>query len=460
LNNKKNNNLGEIKPMRKIIPIILSIIIAFNVSADGYNILSVNTNTGFLKNSTAITATNPWTFNNIYQQGTLSLAGGTDFVSRVTILDQLVSKQSDGVYIGRDNVTRNRQLTNVGETWVAKDSNRDWRSVSISSDSKYQTAVVRGGLIYVSSDYGNTWVAKDSNMDWYSVSISSDGKYQTAVIYNGQIYVSRADEIITGGLIVDGSITASNGFYGSGANLTNITAAQVGAVSNSTAALAAVGGLTGATLVAASTLSIVNGNLQIRTNSWGGAGIIGANGTNASVVVTNTVTLPAGSTAWASNNIVGNTNNLTLGIPGSVTTNSFILAIGTGLVNTVTGSGTNTTNTISVADNPFQPWSTILTPPVSSGTNTVLYSHGTLVYVAPTGTQSIAFQPIASGGWTTNGGINRVRVVIAPSSFTTGIESNAAVVWANAININTSKFSSFIANIIRTNVVLTFLTPQ
>jgi hypothetical protein len=112
------------------------------------------------------------------------------------------------------------------------------------------------------------------------------------------------------------------------------------------------------------------------------------------------------------------------------------------------------------ADMPFQPWSTTLTPPVSGGTNTILYSHGTLVYVAPTGTQSIAFQPIASGGWTTNGGINRVRVVIGPSAFTTGVESNAAVVWANAMNINTAKFSSFIVNIIRTNVVLTFLTPQ
>jgi hypothetical protein len=165
-----------------------------------------------------------------YQTGTINLGTGTDFVSRVTILDQLVSKQGDGTYIGRDNVSKKRQLANVGETWTAKESNRawvslslssdgkyqtaiansdqiyissdygnswtntdtikDWVAVSISSDGKYQTAISAGDNIYISSDYGNTWTNKDSNRDWQSVSVSADGKYQTAVVYGGQIYVS------------------------------------------------------------------------------------------------------------------------------------------------------------------------------------------------------------------------------------------------------------------------------
>jgi hypothetical protein len=45
------------------------------------------------------------------------------------------------------------------------------------------------------------------------------------------------------------------------------------------------------------------------------SGTAGANGTNAYISITNVVTLAAGSSAWASNNIVGTTNNVTLGIP-------------------------------------------------------------------------------------------------------------------------------------------------
>jgi len=77
-----------------------------------------------------------------------------------------------------------------GNTWVAKESSRQWISISISSDGKYQSAVSLSEQIYVSSDYGNTWVAKESSRQWSSISISSDGKYQSAVVGNGQIYVS------------------------------------------------------------------------------------------------------------------------------------------------------------------------------------------------------------------------------------------------------------------------------
>ncbi len=80
--------------------------------------------------------------------------------------------------------------SDYGNTWTAKESSRTWRSVSISSSGQYQTAVAQTDQIYISSDYGNTWTAKDSSRLWYNVSLSSTGQYQTAVVYGGQIYVS------------------------------------------------------------------------------------------------------------------------------------------------------------------------------------------------------------------------------------------------------------------------------
>ncbi len=65
-----------------------------------------------------------------------------------------------------------------------------WRSIAMSSDGKYQTAVVENEKIYVSSNYGVTWTAKNSNRYWVSVAMSSTGQYQTAVVENGRIYVS------------------------------------------------------------------------------------------------------------------------------------------------------------------------------------------------------------------------------------------------------------------------------
>jgi len=104
-----------------------------------------------------------------------------------------------GYFLGRTKLSQNTSRlvdSSFGNTWVARESNRLWRSISISSDGKYQTAVVgpggfpNGGQIYVSSDYGNSWVAKESVRAWNGVSISSDGKYQSATVSGGQIYVS------------------------------------------------------------------------------------------------------------------------------------------------------------------------------------------------------------------------------------------------------------------------------
>ena len=115
----------------------------------------------------------------------------TDTV-RPVLQDNLYTKADNGeIFLGKIKLTQNNiQLTNVGNIWVAKDSVRDWISVSMSSDGRYQTAVVYNGQIYISDDYGATWTAVESTRHWSSVSMSSDGRYQTAVVYNGQIYIS------------------------------------------------------------------------------------------------------------------------------------------------------------------------------------------------------------------------------------------------------------------------------
>jgi hypothetical protein len=82
-----------------------------------------------------------------------------------------------------------------GNTWTAKDVDRSWMSVSVSSSGQYQTVCIMGGSIYVSADYGNTWTAKmtDTVLFWYSVSVSSSGQYQTAIgsdSIDSTIYVS------------------------------------------------------------------------------------------------------------------------------------------------------------------------------------------------------------------------------------------------------------------------------
>ena len=78
-----------------------------------------------------------------------------------------------------------------GNTWTPKESSRNWVGISVSSTRQYQTAVVDGGQIYISNDYGNTWTSKESSRYWRGISVSSTGQYQTAVVYGGQIYISN-----------------------------------------------------------------------------------------------------------------------------------------------------------------------------------------------------------------------------------------------------------------------------
>jgi hypothetical protein len=77
-----------------------------------------------------------------------------------------------------------------GETWTARDSNRNWAAITSSADGSKLAAVVKNGQIYTSTDSGVTWTARDSNRQWRSITSSSDGSKLAAVVQSGQIYTS------------------------------------------------------------------------------------------------------------------------------------------------------------------------------------------------------------------------------------------------------------------------------
>jgi hypothetical protein len=84
-------------------------------------------------------------------------------------------------------------INNLTNSNITKSPVASWKSISVSSNGHYQSAVVSGGSIYNSSDYGSTWLANNNaptNVNWYCISLSSTGKYQSAVIYGGQVYIS------------------------------------------------------------------------------------------------------------------------------------------------------------------------------------------------------------------------------------------------------------------------------
>jgi hypothetical protein len=89
---------------------------------------------------------------------------------------------TDGLYLS----------TNYGISWATVDSPRFWQYAAISYDGKYQSATVSNGPIYRSEDYGVTWtaVATVPSLPWKNISMSADGVFQTAVATNNQIYVS------------------------------------------------------------------------------------------------------------------------------------------------------------------------------------------------------------------------------------------------------------------------------
>jgi len=102
-----------------------------------------------------------------------------------------------GYFIGKTKISQNTLILkdeSFGKNHVTKQSIRNWQSVAISADGKYQTAVTNiAGSIYISNDYGDTWQEKGPVLSWFRIAMSSCGKYQTASTYNspfGDLYIS------------------------------------------------------------------------------------------------------------------------------------------------------------------------------------------------------------------------------------------------------------------------------
>ncbi len=125
--------------------------------------------------------------------GTTTPGRTLDVVGDASINGQLISNQNSSLYFGRTRISESPLALNndsFGSTWTQTGSTGNWRDIAMSSDGKYQTAVIYGGYIYISSDYGSTWTQTGSSGNWEGIAMSSDGRLQTAVIGAGYIYIS------------------------------------------------------------------------------------------------------------------------------------------------------------------------------------------------------------------------------------------------------------------------------
>ncbi len=96
----------------------------------------------------------------------------------------------------------------------------------------------------------------------------------------------------------------------------SVTAAQVGALSSVLAATTNYGPVVATSTNGQVVTVMYNTNLLVGPiGATGGTGATGANGTNAMVVAGTVTTLPAGTPAWVTNTVSANTNMLTFGIP-------------------------------------------------------------------------------------------------------------------------------------------------
>ena len=120
---------------------------------------------------------------NLDVSGTVNLSGP---VNPITLLDGSVLLSNTPAFDFSNN---------FAVTWSqsTSDATQFWRSVTISANGQYQTAIVGGmlaGYIYRSIDFGVTWSPVASSLTWYSVAMSANGQYQTAVVSSGFIYRS------------------------------------------------------------------------------------------------------------------------------------------------------------------------------------------------------------------------------------------------------------------------------
>ncbi len=86
-----------------------------------------------------------------------------------------------------------------GTTWTKKNNqvirDKQWRSVAMSANGRFQTALAKNGGVFVTIDHGDTWSLSVETIfgdrTWQGNSVSANAQYQTAVTYNGPIYVSQ-----------------------------------------------------------------------------------------------------------------------------------------------------------------------------------------------------------------------------------------------------------------------------
>ncbi len=90
------------------------------------------------------------------------------------------------------NIGKIYSSSDYGFTWTERDSDRSWHDIAMSSDGKFQVAVDYAGKIYSSSDFGASWLTEEAagTQRWIGIAMSADGKRQTAVVDKGQIYIS------------------------------------------------------------------------------------------------------------------------------------------------------------------------------------------------------------------------------------------------------------------------------
>lgn len=84
----------------------------------------------------------------------------------------------------------------TGVTWMARESERNWRSVASSADGTKLAACVWGGQIYTSDDSGVTWTPCADARDWCVVASSADGMRLASHDYCGRVHLS-ADSGVT-----------------------------------------------------------------------------------------------------------------------------------------------------------------------------------------------------------------------------------------------------------------------
>jgi hypothetical protein len=112
---------------------------------------------------------------------------------KITSLPAIGTLKVDGVDATVGQVVSVVQPSVAGVTWTARESKRNWSSITSSADGS-KLAAVAWGQIYTSSDSGVTWTARESDRAWESITSSADGSKLAAVDGNerdgGQIYTS------------------------------------------------------------------------------------------------------------------------------------------------------------------------------------------------------------------------------------------------------------------------------